>query len=521
MQFDSNSDYPAPSNSNSTAEAEARRPLPFPTAQINQCARITTRIYIPKHDRVETVSDVLVEVAGPCRDADGGVVMATGGGINGRSTRENTTGVAGVAGAVEDDNSMSSVWSSSDSSYGDTDMDYNGPTRPAGPTGTVSQPFQPERAYWMQRTLREAIYGRVRYGIVLRRRPPSPVVTPGQPVPQWEITDEKCAVKEMSWNHIRREKGRLAEDPIKEVSAMQHLRRHLEMCSGLPEILNGQEAMLSTNIMLPLDLMSDDRYLYSVMPFCDGGELFDRLDTRSKFSEEEARYWMLQILNGLENLQRAGVCHRDMSLENLLVHNDRICLVIDMGMCLRIPYDGLDGENDDENKNDAMISLDRQLQQSFANISMNMDVEFSGSAEADGTGNDFSRKSPCADLRSQKRFLIGPSGTCGKWQYMSPEIANNKEPFDGHAVDMWATGVILFLMLTGFPPWERPSKTDERFKYMTAGYLVQMLTEWELGLSPDAMDLLQRMMWVDPRDRLSMEQVRAHPWMVNGNSTLT
>jgi hypothetical protein len=224
MQFDSNSDYPAPSNSNSTAEAEARRPLPFPTAQINQCARITTRIYIPKHDRVETVSDVLVEVAGPCRDADGGVVMATGGGINGRSTRENTTGVAGVAGAVEDDNSMSSVWSSSDSSYGDTDMDYNGPTRPAGPTGTVSQPFQPERAYWMQRTLREAIYGRVRYGIVLRRRPPSPVVTPGQPVPQWEITDEKCAVKEMSWNHIRREKGRLAEDPIK-VSHFQWQRK--------------------------------------------------------------------------------------------------------------------------------------------------------------------------------------------------------------------------------------------------------------------------------------------------------
>ena len=88
---------------------------------------------------------------------------------------------------------------------------------------------------------------------------------------------------------------------------MQHLRRHLEMCSGLPEILNGQEAMLSTNIMLPLDLMSDDRYLYSVMPFCDGGELFDRLDTRSKFSEEEARYWMLQILNGLETLRTENI----------------------------------------------------------------------------------------------------------------------------------------------------------------------------------------------------------------------
>jgi len=98
---------------------------------------------------------------------------------------------------------------------------------------------------------------------------------------------------------------------------------------------------------------------------------------------------------------------------------------------------------------------------------------------------------------------------------MSPEIATNNRPFDGFAVDMWAAGVILFLMLTGFPPWERPLLADERFKYMTAGYLVQMLTEWKLDLSPDAMDLLQRMLWFDPRDRLSLKQVQNHPWMLN------
>ena len=99
---------------------------------------------------------------------------------------------------------------------------------------------------------------------------------------------------------------------------------------------------------------------------------------------------------------------------------------------------------------------------------------------------------------------------------MSPEIYKNTEPFDGYAVDMWAAGVILFLMLTGFPPWERACMSDERFKYMTAGYLVQMLTEWNLGLSADAMDLLQRMLFLDPKDRLSLDQVRNHPWMVAG-----
>jgi serine/threonine protein kinase len=96
---------------------------------------------------------------------------------------------------------------------------------------------------------------------------------------------------------------------------------------------------------------------------------------------------------------------------------------------------------------------------------------------------------------------------------MSPEICNNTEPFDGHAVDLWAVGVILFLMLTGYPPWEKPVLTDERFRFMSNGYLVHMLTEWKTGLTPDAMDLLQRMFWIDPTDRLSLDQVCAHPWM--------
>ena len=55
--------------------------------------------------------------------------------------------------------------------------------------------------------------------------------------------------------------------------------------------------------------------------------------------------------------------------------------------------------------------------------------------------------------------------------------------------------------------------TDERFRYMANGYLVQMLTEWQVPISPDAKDLLQRMFWIDPADRLSLEQVCAHPWL--------
>jgi serine/threonine protein kinase len=194
-----------------------------------------------------------------------------------------------------------------------------------------------------------------------------------------------------------------------------------------------------------------------------------------------------------------------MSLENLLVHKDG-ALIIDLGMCLLIPFE------------DIPPTTTSSLTASFNDMHMN-----GGSVDNNihqkqqlSSANGAQQLQPLISGRQRQRYLIRPQGTCGKWIYMSPEIYQNQQPFDGYAVDMWAAGVILFLMLTGFPPWERACQTDERFHYMTAGYLVQMLTEWEIGLSSDAMDLLQRMLFIDPKDRLSLDQVRAHPWMVNG-----
>lgn len=157
-------------------------------------------------------------------------------------------------------------------------------------------------AYWVQRTVREAIYGRVMLAIVLRRR--NVQTDSANDNAEWEVTTQHCAVKEMSWQHIRRERDRLAEDPIKEVSAMQFLK-HWHAATKPPTnevvqtdgVVDSFRAILDTNIMMPLDLLSDDRHLYSVMPYCDGGELFERLDLNERFSEEEARYWMHQVLN--------------------------------------------------------------------------------------------------------------------------------------------------------------------------------------------------------------------------------
>ena len=78
---------------------------------------------------------------------------------------------------------------------------------------------------------------------------------------------------------------------------------------------------------------------------------------------------------------------------------------------------------------------------------------------------------------------------------------------------MWALGPILFLMCAGFPPWEIADNSDERFYFFSRGYLAQHVTSWNLGFSADLTDLLQRMFLIDPQDRLSLDQVRAHPWM--------
>jgi serine/threonine protein kinase len=423
------------------------------------------------------------------------------------------------------DENMSSSSSSSNSSKNtghnnNSTMDGNNHRENLMSTTTAAaENDEDDVAYWIQRTIREAIYGRVVLAVILRKRRPNETSSAA-----WEITNMHAAVKELSWHHIRRERHNLAEDPIKEVAAMQFLKQHLQQQQLTTSSMNSEplytnmefpfhpttpasvggcgdvsvyqsfESMIRANVMMPLDLLSDEKHLYSIMPFCNGGELFELLDQSDRFTEPEARYWMEEILNGIETLQKAGICHRDLSLENLLVHESG-ALIIDMGMCLRIPFNT-----------------------TTTNMVTNINNYPMDGMMANGTFNDYNNfvaEANASNLVKYQRCLLRPQGTCGKWIYMSPEIVKNRDPFDGFAVDMWAAGVILFLMLAGFPPWDRACGSDERFRYMSAGYLVQMLTEWNIPISPDAMDLLQRMLFLDPKDRLSLSQVRAHPWMIN------
>jgi len=313
MQFQYNSDYPGLSpETGHPVEVDARPPREFPPAAPVPCAKITTRIFHPARNQVATVQNVLVRTV-----------------VHPSARQHQRSG----AGDNEDHMSHDTLDSSSSddlSDISDESMAMADGDPSAGGGGAVPhdplhhhQSMEEERGYWVQRTIREAIYGRVLFAVVLRKRTPSGAANDNA---DWEVTDRHCAVKEMSWQHIRRERNRLAEDPIKEVAAMQYLRRwhlvarqqqesqlpaadpngtnhshnssyHVTPAGLIDGVAESFRTMMDTNIMMPLDLLTDDRNLYSVMPYCDGGELFERLDLNERFTEAEARYWMHQVLN--------------------------------------------------------------------------------------------------------------------------------------------------------------------------------------------------------------------------------
>jgi len=299
----------------------------------------------------------------------------------------------------------------------------------------------PERAYWVGRKLKRCIFGVVKECTVLKFR--NDVNAP------WEVTPMKAAVKIMSWQKIRDLQH--IEDPQQEVAAMQYL------CS------KGNHP----HVMGVLDVLQDEDYLLLFMPFCSSGDLFGFVQQAGRFPEDMARYWFKQILEGLSHLQKMGVCHRDMSLENILVDEYKTSVIIDLGMCLRVPYDG---------------------------------------STVGKTVSDVSA--------GTLRKLISPLIPCGKPNYISPEILKSEAPFDGFAIDLWATGVILFIMLVGLPPWEFARDEDPRYRMVSRGGLEKMLNSWQRSVSPEAGDLLQKMLREDPRQRLSICEIQDHPWVM-------
>ncbi|KAL7529497.1 hypothetical protein ACHAWF_006233, partial [Thalassiosira exigua] len=98
---------------------------------------------------------------------------------------------------------------------------------------------------------------------------------------------------------------------------------------------------------------------------------------------------------------------------------------------------------------------------------------------------------------------------CGSPGYVSPEILR-EVPY-GTKTDMWSIGVIVFILLGGYPPFQRPDQA-EQFERIKCGTYEFVESYWGT-VTDEAKSLIRSLLDTDPRRRLSAEEALNHPWM--------
>lgn len=192
------------------------------------------------------------------------------------------------------------------------------------------------------------------------------------------------------------------------------------------------------------------------LPFARGGELFSLVKERGSLSEDLCVDILGGIARGLHHLHEClGFCHNDISLENILLKEDRRTPVIcDYGL-----------------------------------------------AQAIGTSWDTNKH------------------ISGKLPYQAPEIYSGTAKVASGKGDIFSVGVALFVMLSGIPPFEVPdSLYDMRYKYIQSGKMKNLLKLWRISISDEAVHLLSGMLIHEPSCRMSVRQILDHPWTKRGNS---
>jgi serine/threonine protein kinase len=208
------------------------------------------------------------------------------------------------------------------------------------------------------------------------------------------------------------------------------------------------------------------------MPFFRGGEVYEFIVEEGPMEESIAKIMLSQLLDGLERLQQLGIGHRDLSVENILYEIDYEkeiyrFVIIDFGMCVLCDR------------------LDRYLH----------------TDESELTAYSF-KSLPMYD-------------PCGKKQYMAPEIlSGNSTTVNPMLCDMWALGIILFISLTGNFPMDLALITDPKYRFIAVDMrLADYFQHFQINISSDATNLIQNLLRPDPMQRLTIQQIRDHPWL--------
>ena len=204
------------------------------------------------------------------------------------------------------------------------------------------------------------------------------------------------------------------------------------------------------NIIKLYEIYENDNYIYLVMELCTGGELFDRIIQKT---EQGKQFTEKEVANIFQQMMSAiNYCH-----SNKIVHRD------------------LKPEN---------LLLATQDENSPIKV-----IDFGMSR-----------------IFNNKQAMFDKVGTA---YYISPEVLDG---FYDEKCDIWSAGVILYILLCGYPPFNG-NDDDEIFESIKKRKFVYPDAEWA-NISKEAKDLINKML-SDPLTRLTAEQVLGHPWLVN------
>jgi serine/threonine-protein kinase SRK2 len=111
-----------------------------------------------------------------------------------------------------------------------------------------------------------------------------------------------------------------------------------------------------------------------------------------------------------------------------------------------------------------------------------------------------------------------PKSKVGTPGYTAPEVISNKRHYDGVMADVWSSGVMLFVMLFGQYPFERPEDKKEQNRFQKVLYRIIAVdykfpdTTPHGPVSENVKDLIRRIFVADPKRRITIQQIQQHPW---------
>jgi serine/threonine protein kinase len=202
------------------------------------------------------------------------------------------------------------------------------------------------------------------------------------------------------------------------------------------------------------EVLASRTKIFIVLELITGGELFDKIVAEGRFNEDMARFYFKQLCNGVRYCHSQGVCHRDLKPENLL---------LDEGGYLKISDFGLS-------------------------------ALYTGTGEGD----------------TSRTTLLHT--TCGTPNYVAPEVLNDKG-YDGRAADVWSMGVILYVLLAGFLPFDEPHMSALFRKIQKAEFVYP---SW---FSTEIRALIDRVLIPDPTKRATLDEIMSDPWMTAGGDS--